>query len=96
MGTPGTGSSDFADAFEDASPAFDRLHIPWWEPVSRAGVVISQPQPGERVLDACCGTGASALPAARLVGPTGYVHGVDLAGREVAADARRARAEHLS
>ncbi|HSE38150.1 MAG TPA: class I SAM-dependent methyltransferase, partial [Blastocatellia bacterium] len=35
--------------------------------------------PGERVLDVCCGSGASAIPAAETVGPTGSVIGVDLA-----------------
>ena len=34
---------------------------------------------GSRVLDVCCGTGASALPAAEAVGPKGHVIGVDLA-----------------
>lgn len=34
--------------------------------------------PGARVLDLCCGTGASALPAAEAVGPTGSVLGVDI------------------
>ena len=35
--------------------------------------------PGARVLDVCCGSGASALAAAEIVGPTGAVIGVDLA-----------------
>lgn len=34
---------------------------------------------GERVLDACCGTGTLAIAAARRVGPTGAVHGIDAA-----------------
>jgi SAM-dependent methyltransferase len=34
---------------------------------------------GDAVLDLCCGAGASALPAAQAVGPTGSVLGVDLA-----------------
>jgi ubiquinone/menaquinone biosynthesis C-methylase UbiE len=38
-------------------------------------------QPGERVLDVCCGAGASAIPAARAVGPGGHVDAVDLAER---------------
>lgn len=41
--------------------------------VDRAGL-----QPGSRVLDLCCGRGASLVPAAHAVGPTGYVVGVDL------------------
>ena len=34
---------------------------------------------GDAVLDMCCGAGASALPAARTVGPDGRVVGVDVA-----------------
>jgi SAM-dependent methyltransferase len=34
---------------------------------------------GGRVLDVCCGSGASAIPAAEAVGPRGFVLGVDLA-----------------
>jgi SAM-dependent methyltransferase len=36
------------------------------------------PQPGERVLDIGCGTGATAIPFAATVGPTGHVTGVDI------------------
>jgi ubiquinone/menaquinone biosynthesis C-methylase UbiE len=32
-----------------------------------------------RVLDVYCGSGASALPAAEMVGPQGFVLGIDLA-----------------
>jgi len=35
-------------------------------------------QPGERVVDIGCGTGASALRAAQAVGPDGQVFGVDI------------------
>jgi ubiquinone/menaquinone biosynthesis C-methylase UbiE len=36
-------------------------------------------RPGSHVLDVCCGTGASAIPAAEVVGAFGSVLGVDLA-----------------
>ena len=36
------------------------------------------PQPGERVLDIGCGTGATAIPFARAVAPGGHVTGVDI------------------
>jgi ubiquinone/menaquinone biosynthesis C-methylase UbiE len=34
---------------------------------------------GQLVVDLCCGAGASAIPAARLVGPAGRVLGIDVA-----------------
>src|SRR5262249_9869419 len=45
------------------------------------------------VLDVGCGTGASALPAARVVGPNGLVIGVDLAARLL--DRARGKAKAL-
>ena len=45
---------------------------------------------GERVIDIACGTGLVALEAARVIGPTGQVVGVDLSGEMVSAAARRA------
>src|SRR5438067_11453412 len=36
-------------------------------------------QPGERVLDVGCGPGATALPLAAAVGPSGHVTGGDIA-----------------
>jgi len=48
-------------------------------------------QPGERVLDVACGTGLVTMDAARAVGTTGSVDGVDLSGEMV----ERARCEAL-
>src|SRR5437667_12148573 len=38
----------------------------------------AHPAPGERVLDVGCGPGATALPVAAAVGPTGHVTGIDI------------------
>lgn len=67
---------------------FDAAHVEFavlspllWEPMGEATVARSRPLPGERVLDVCCGSGASAFPAAEAVGPTGRVDGIDLSAR---------------
>src|SRR6185503_9866826 len=55
--------------------------------VSRIGV-----QPGTRVLDVACGTGNTAIPAARLGGD---VTGVDIATNLLEQAAKRAKADNL-
>lgn len=62
--------------YTQASDTMDGL--PFWHHYGRLTVERAGVGPGERVLDLCCGTGASALPAARAVGRTGSVLGVDL------------------
>lgn len=59
-----------------AADTFDGL--PFWHHFGRRTVARLALRPGARVLDMCCGTGASALPAAEQVGATGHVLGVDL------------------
>lgn len=66
-------------AYHAASDHYDDPALGFWawfgrRTVSRLGL----PQ-GARVLDVCCGSGASALPAAEAVGAEGWVLGVDLA-----------------
>src|SRR5438309_12081083 len=53
-------------------------------------------RPGARVLDVCCGSGASAIPAAEAVGPRGYVLGVDLAEELLALGRAKAAARGLA
>jgi ubiquinone/menaquinone biosynthesis C-methylase UbiE len=57
------------------------LHPPlgFWDRWGAATVARLALSSGDAVLDVCCGAGASALPAARAVGPTGNVLGLDLA-----------------
>jgi SAM-dependent methyltransferase len=47
------------------------------------------------VLDVCCGSGASALPAAAIVGPSGFVLGIDLADRLLEHARAKAKAREL-
>lgn len=61
-----------------------------WDPVGAETVRVARPLPGERVLDVCCGSGSSAIPAARAVGSEGLVDAVDLAGELLRQGAERA------
>ncbi|WP_017624570.1 class I SAM-dependent methyltransferase [Nocardiopsis chromatogenes] len=71
----GTGVGEVFDA---GAREFDAWGARLWDPIGEATVLASEPRPGERVLDACCGAGASALPAASAVAPGGSVDAVDL------------------
>jgi ubiquinone/menaquinone biosynthesis C-methylase UbiE len=61
-----------ADFYDDPANSF-------WERFGRRMIERLRPDRGERVLDVCCGSGASAIPAAETVGPEGFVLGIDLA-----------------
>lgn len=67
-----------SSAFDRAAADFSRLSPLLWDPVGTGTVALTRPRPGETVLDACCGDGASAVPAALAVGRTGRVDAVDL------------------
>jgi|GEM_PF-435058 len=91
MGEAGV-EPDYAAAFADAAAAFTELDEVLWDPISRATVLRAAPRFDERVLDACAGAGASALPTAELVGPGGLVDAVDLSDRMLATLRERAGA----
>jgi len=69
---------DLGAVFDAAHQHFAVLAPILWNPMGQATVRLADPRPGERVLDVCCGAGASAIPAARAVGPTGRVDAIDL------------------
>src|SRR5690242_5969467 len=68
-----------AFTYNAAADFFDASSLSFWDYFGRRTIELATLPSGSRVLDVCCGTGASALPAAEAVGPTGKVIGVDLA-----------------
>jgi len=70
-----------ATAYNATSDHFDDEPLGFWKRYGERTVERLALRPGARVLDVGCGTGASALPAAARVGPTGKVIGIDLAER---------------
>ena len=68
-----------ATTYNSAPDFYDHPANTFWGRYGRRTVERLRLAPGERVLDVCCGSGASAIPAAENVGTTGSVVGVDLA-----------------
>ena len=81
--------------FEAAAPCYDQLndvlslglHRLW----KRQAIAWVNPQPGQRCLDLCCGTGDLALLLAARVRPGGLVLGLDAAAAPLELAAARAR-----
>ncbi len=67
------------ETYDAAAEFFDDPALSFWDRFGRATVDRLALPPGASVLDACAGAGASAIPAAERVGPTGQVIAVDLA-----------------
>jgi len=68
-----------AFTYNAAADFYDASPLGFWDYFGRRTIELASLPSGSRVLDVCCGAGASALPAAEAVGPTGEVVGVDLA-----------------
>lgn len=80
-----------AITYNAAADYFDNSALSFWDKYGTATVDRSHLSKGMKILDVACGSGASALPAAKAVGLNGSVIAVDLAenllslGREKAA-----------
>ncbi len=94
MGTPSPEEmkAGVAGVFDRAAATYDQVGVEFFEPIGRFLVSRTDPRPGERVLDVGCGRGASAIPAAEAVGPTGSVLATDLAPSMVEETGRAAGA----
>lgn len=79
--------------FNAAAEFFDDPELGFWDRCGVRTVEQLDLKPGDRVVDACCGTGASAIPAAERVGPQGQVLGIDLAEALLVLARAKARAK---
>jgi len=74
-----------------ADPAFVAGRFTLQDEASQLVVDLLEPQPGERVLDACAAPGTKATASAERVGPTGLVVALDKSERRLALVGRAAR-----
>ena len=84
-----------AAAYNAAADYFDHPVSSFWHRFGRRTVERLGLRSGNAVLDVCCGSGGSALPAAKAVGPEGKVVAVDLAERLVHLAEAKAQVEGL-
>ena len=79
MATPADAKARAIATYNAAADSYDDPANSFWERFGRQTIERLHLQPGARVLDVCCGSGASAIAAAQKVGREGFVLGIDLA-----------------
>ncbi|HEY8740920.1 MAG TPA: methyltransferase domain-containing protein [Candidatus Dormibacteraeota bacterium] len=84
-----------AAAYNLAADNFDDAPLGLWARAGSRTVERLALAPGKRVLDVCCGSGSTAIPAAEAVGPFGTVLGVDLSEELLALASAKAAAKSL-
>ena len=96
MSTPLEAARLKAEAtYSSAADFFDAAPLAFWARTGQRAVERLALRPGDHVLDVCCGSGASAIPAAQAVGPEGRVIGVDLTDPLLALARAKAQAAGL-
>jgi ubiquinone/menaquinone biosynthesis C-methylase UbiE len=78
--------------YNAAADSYDAIPLGFWDYFGKQTVKRLSLDPGSKVLDVCCGSGASAIAAAQIVGESGEVVGIDLA-EQLLVLARRKAAE---
>ena len=68
-----------AETYNAAADSFDAEPLAFWDRYGRRTVDRLKLRRNASVLDVCCGSGASALQAARVTSPAGAVIAIDLA-----------------
>ena len=79
MATPADAKQRAMSAYNAAADFYDHPVNTFWERYGQQTVSRLGPITGRKILDVCCGSGASAIPAATAVGSNGFVLGIDLA-----------------
>ncbi|WP_028279426.1 class I SAM-dependent methyltransferase [Arthrobacter sp. H5] len=82
--------------FDQGAEHFERLAPALWNPMGNAVVAAADISLGEHVLDACCGSGSSTVPAAQSTGAEGKVDAVDLSRGLLDLAAKKAEAMNLA
>jgi ubiquinone/menaquinone biosynthesis C-methylase UbiE len=96
MSTPEDATQRAAATYNAASDFYDHPVNSFWARYGSRTVARLRLASGARVLDVCCGSGASAIPAAKAVEPNGSVLGVDLAENLLALARTKARERRLT
>ena len=81
--SPEEAKARIAGVFGRAAPTYDTI-IPFFDAFARHLVAAALLKTGARVLDVACGRGACVRAAAEIVGPGGYVLGLDLSAPMIA------------
>src|SRR5271165_550637 len=79
MAAPISPQVQLETTYNAAADHYDHPALSFWNRFGRRTIERLPIAPGMNVLDVCCGTGGSALPAAERVGSSGHVVAVDLA-----------------
>jgi ubiquinone/menaquinone biosynthesis C-methylase UbiE len=82
--------------YNAAADHYDQPPVSFWDRYGQRTVDRLPLISGMAVLDVCCGMGASAIPAAERVGPTGKVIAVDLADKLLSKGSQRATEQGLT
>jgi 2-polyprenyl-3-methyl-5-hydroxy-6-metoxy-1,4-benzoquinol methylase len=91
MPTPVDAKQRAMSTYNAAADFYNHPVNTFWERYGQQTVSRLQPKAGARILDVCCGSGASAIPAAKAVGSNGFVLGIDLAEKQIELAKTKAR-----
>src|SRR6476646_4632348 len=78
MATPVDAKQRAMATYNAAADFYDHPVNTFWEWYGQQTVSRLRLEAGAKILDVCCGSGASAIPAAKAVGPSGFVLGIEL------------------